>query len=60
MTSTPSPTPTNPGQLIVHDVLHGIWAGVTSSPNVLGLVVLPAVGAVIRSVRWIRWRVDPA
>jgi 5-methylcytosine-specific restriction endonuclease McrA len=61
MTSTPSPspTPTKPGQLIVHDLLHGIWAGVTSSPIVLGLLVLLAVGAVVRSARQIRWASIP-
>jgi 5-methylcytosine-specific restriction endonuclease McrA len=61
MTSTPSPspTPTNSGQLIVHDLLHDIWAGLTSSPIVLGLLVLLAVGALVRSARQIRWASVP-
>jgi hypothetical protein len=56
---SPSPTPTSPSQLIVHDLLRSIWAGVTSSPIVLGLLVLLAVGAFVRAARRIRWATIP-
>src|SRR6266545_7964460 len=54
-TPSPSPTPNNPGRPIVHDLLHSIWTGLTSSPIVLALLVLLAVSALVRSARRIRW-----
>jgi hypothetical protein len=56
---SPSPTPTSPSQLIVHDLLHSIWAGVTSSPIVSGVLVLLTVGVVVRGARRIRWATIP-
>lgn len=57
MTTAPSPSPThtNPGPLIIHDLLRSIWTGVTS-PVVLLVIVLLTSWALVRSARRIRWR----